>query len=95
MGNIRRQSDSDLWDAINVIKDTMSGMKESQARIETLLIGEQGSGVCGQVKEIKNDIVAIKKEMSEAPDKKRNFWLSLLASVGAVAAVIVSIFKRN
>ena len=95
MGGSRRQNDSDLWDAINSIKDAVGQIRESQARTETLLIGEQGSGVCGQVKELKSDIAAIKKEMADAPDKKRNFWLSLLASIGAVAAVIVAIFKRN
>lgn len=95
MGVGRRQGDSELWEAINSIKDTMSRMRESQARIETLLVGEESSGVCGQVKELKEEIVAIKKDIADAPEKKRNFWIALSASFAAVAAVIVAIFKRN
>jgi hypothetical protein len=83
----------DLWDAINKIFT-------SQAKIETLLIGEEGSGLCGQVKELKEKKLS-KTEMSlhlelhnKLESQTRWFIGTILTSVAILTTIVIFIITK-
>ena len=87
----RRKTDNEETmdnDFIRQLFEISRKNSESLIRIETLLVGENDSGLCGRVK-------AIEIELKESPEKKRNFWIGLSGVVAAAIAVIISVFKRQ
>lgn len=71
----RRSGDTQLWEKINNIENVVTELK-------TLLIGQDGSGLCHRVKALEG-----------APEKRRNFWIAMTAVLVSIASTMYNIFK--
>jgi hypothetical protein len=78
------------------INEKITKILESQARTETLLIGEDGSGLCYRVKNLeekKLDKEALNNHIENHKSKENSFqWI--YGAVLGLAAVVIAIFKK-
>jgi hypothetical protein len=77
---------------VDKIKSDISEIRETLVRIETLLIGEDGSGLCGQVKELKE--IKLDKSIYENSQKKIRWNIGTLIGIsGVISAIVIAIIK--
>lgn len=86
-----RQSDKDI-----------SQIKMSLARIETLLVGENGSGLCARMTKVEEKVESmpdkIKKEITDILEKasqKKATWIGIAGCyVGIIISSLIAWFKK-